>query len=268
MNKFLMAAALFSATSTLYAFDSSHTLWDQALKKYNHHGLVDYQALKLNSNDLNNYLKSLASVPQPEYNSWKKEEKIAFWINAYNVFTWKAIIDHYPIKSSFLKSARYPKNSIRQIKGVWDKLKFSAAGQKLTLNQIEHEILRKKFNEPRIHMALVCAAMACPPLRMEAFKGTQLNDQLEDQSRQFMNNPEKFKIDEAKGIVYLSSIFDWFGKDFIKTYGTDDKYTGKGKKQRAVLNFAHAFLGTDDQKYLDSNQYKVKYLKYDWTLNE
>ena len=268
MKRIFSAVALLGVASTLHAFDASHALWSQALRKYNHQGLVDYEALKNHPEDLTNYLQTVADVSNKEYGSWKDDEKVAFWINAYNALTWEAIIDHYPIQSSFLKSFRYPKNSIRQIDGVWDKLTFTVMGQKLTLEHIEHEILRKDFNEPRIHMALLCAALGCPPLREDAFIGDNRDRQLDDQSRRFLSNPEQFRMDKKFNVVHLSSIFDWFGDDFIKKYSPSSGFDGKSPKEKAVLNFIRGYGTSDEQVYLKSGAYDVKYLKYDWTLNE
>src|SRR3990167_619036 len=133
-------------------FDQLHPIYDSLLKKYVHNAKVDYRGFVSSSEQFNAYLKQLGSVSEKDYVSWSREEKLAFWINAYNAFTIKAIIDHYPIKSKLsLSSIIYPKNSIRQINGVWDKLRFQAAGKMVSLNEIEHELLRKKFDEPRIH---------------------------------------------------------------------------------------------------------------------
>ena len=268
MKQVLMAALVMGAASAVYGFDASHPLWTAVLKKHNQAGLIDYKSLKNHPDELNQYLRELAMLSEQEYAVWGEADKIAFWINAYNAYTWKAIIDHYPIKSSFLKSALYPKNSIRQIDGVWDKLTFPVMGKHLTLEHIEHQILRKNFNEPRIHVALVCAALGCPPLRKEAFVGEKLEAQLGDQSRQFLAEPGKFRIDRENKVVYLSAIFDWFGDDFIKTYAPERGYEARSPKEKAVLNFIGRYLNSEDRAFLENDTYAVKYLKYDWTLNE
>ena len=138
----------------------------------------------------------------------------------------------------------YPKSSIQQIPGRWDKVQWLVMGQKLTLDRIEHAILRGgdpalvatygPFHEPRIHLALVCAAMGCPPLRNEPYAGERLDAQLDDQVRRFLRNPQKFRIDRGNGRVYLSSIFKWFGGDFIKKYGAGEKFAGHSDAERAV----------------------------------
>jgi hypothetical protein len=162
----------------------------------------------------------------------------------------------------------YPKNSIRQISGVWDDLKFTIMGRPMVLDGIEHNVLRTNYHEPRIHMALVCAAMGCPPLRNEPYTSERLSAQFDDQARRFLSNPAKFRIDRDAGRVYLSSIFKWFGDDFIPKYAVEDSYGNHSKKERATLHFVAGYLEKKDADYLASGNYDVKYLDYDWSLNE
>jgi hypothetical protein len=231
-------------------------------------GMVDYRRLKANPKELLSYMKAIAALPRGQYEAWDDDAKIAFWLNVYNGLTLQAIIDHYPIKSSFLKSAIYPKNSIRQISGVWDKLRFTVMGRKVTLNHIEHKILRVEFNEPRIHMALVCAAVGCPRLRNEPYVGERLGEQLDDQTRDFLGSRQKFRVDRGKRTVYASPIFKWFGKDFVKTYAPARKSGGQSQANSAVLNFIAGYLDETAQGYLRRGDLKIKYLDYDWSLNE
>ena len=231
-------------------------------------GMVNYRALKADRGTLDVFVDALGPLDPAVFDTWTDGEKIAFWINAYNGLTLKAIIDHYPIKPSFVASLRFPKNSIRQIPGVWDTLKFRVMGRDMTLDGIEHANLRRHFNEPRIHMALVCAAMGCPPLRNEPYASDRLDSQLDDQTRRFLSDPLKFRIDRESGRVYLSSIFKWFGDDFVRTYGIDDKFTGHKRADRSVLNFIGKYLDERDREYLSTGEYKIEYLDYDWSLNE
>ena len=231
-------------------------------------GLVDYAALKANPAELERFLADLEALDAATYESWDDDGKIALWINAYNALTLKAIIDHYPIKSSFLKSVVYPKNSIRQIPGVWTDLTFGVMGREVTLEQIEHEILRAEFDEPRIHMALVCAALSCPPLRWEPYTAERLDVQLEDQTVRFIASPERLHVDRDNGRVELSSIFKWFGDDFVSMYEPQEGFEGRDSGQRAVLNFVAIHLEGVDREFLDGGEYDVTYLDYDWTLNE
>ena len=232
-------------------------------------GLVAYADLQTHREDLETYLRALAAVPPANLAAASESERIAFWINAYNALTLKAILDHYPIHASFLKSFIYPRNSIRQIPGVWDKLRFPVAGRDRTLNEIEHAILRRRFREPRIHMALVCAARGCPPLRREPYRGEALDRQLDDQARRFLADPHKFRIDRHRRRVYLSPIFKWFGRDFTPAYvPAEDQWPDFSPEQRAVLNFVLRYLNPEDRDALLNGDFSLRFLDYDWSLNE
>ncbi len=252
-------------------FDQSHSIYDSLLKRYVHNGRVDYKGFISSSEEFNIYLKQLGSVSEKAYSSWTREEKLAFWINAYNAFTIKAVIDHYPIKRNIrLASIIFPRNSIRQIDGVWDKLKFQAVGRTVTLEEIEHGILRKEFKEPRIHFAIVCASLGCPDLWDEAYKSNVINEQLEGAAIGFINNPQKgVRINPADGTVRLSKIFNWFGGDFIEKYESTELFKDLSPKERAVLDFVRKHLKSEEErKFLEGDNFKISYLDYDWSLNE
>jgi hypothetical protein len=241
----------------------------RVLKTYvNQAGLVDYAGLKANRGDLDAFARALGALPAETTRSWTEKQWIAFWINAYNALTLKAIIDHYPIKASLLRSVAYPKNSIRQIPGVWDELRFVVIGDPLTLDGIEHQILRARYNEPRIHLALVCAALGCPKLRNEPYEAERLDGQFDEQARSFLADPKKFRLDRPGRGVHLSPIFKWFGSDFVKTYGTDSSFRGFSDAKRAVLNFVSEYVGESDRDFLRGGGYILDSLPYDWTLNE
>lgn len=247
----------------------SYEPYARALARYvNDTGKVDYRGLKSSSADLDSFAASLADLKPEVLNSWGEQERIAFWINAYNALTLEAIIHNYPIRSSFLRSVVYPKNSIRQIPGVWDTLRFVVVGRDITLNDIEHGTLRAKFHEPRIHVALVCAALSCPPLRNEPYAAAKLNSQLDDQARVFLHGPRGFRADRDQNRVYLSSIFKWFGEDFLGSYGASDQFAGRSASQRAVLNFVSRYVSDSEREFLLRGTYQVEYLDYDWSLNQ
>jgi Protein of unknown function, DUF547 len=231
-------------------------------------GKVNYRGLKADRKGLDAFVSSLAALEPEVFSKWSDKEKIAFWINAYNALTLRVIIDNYPIKASFFSALRFPQNSIRQIKGVWDEIQFPVMERNMTVDNIEHDTLRSQFDDPRIHMALVCAALGCPPLRNEPYTANKLDSQLDDQARRFFQDPEKFRVDRGEGRIYLSSIFKWFGGDFVKAYGSDKRFPGKGETERAVLNFASKYLDRDENSYLEEGGYSISYLPYDWSLNE
>ena len=222
----------------------------------NEQGLVNYEALQVNQVKLDAFNAALAAVTPETYASWSEQEQLAFLINAYNAFTLQSIVDQNPLKKS-----------IKDIPGVWKRRKFDIAGQSKTLDNIEHDTIRVDFKEPRIHVALVCAAMSCPPLRHEPYRAENLNAQLDDQVRKFIASPHGFQIKRNEGRVYLSSIFKWYGQDWQPSYEIEGKFAGNSK-ERAVLNFLSNYLTQDDKEYLEQGNYKISYLDYDWSLNK
>ncbi len=233
-------------------------------------GMVDYKSLKSNSAKLDDFVNSLAVVEKKAYKIWTRDQQLAFWINAYNAFTLKAIVDNHPIKSSWLKSLNFPKNSIRQIPGVWDKIKFNVMDKQITLTHIEHEILRKEFDEPRIHFAIVCASIGCPVLRKEPYLAKKLNEQLKDQTQIFLIDKNKFHIDHENARVSISPIFKWFSQDFVKLYPEQKTYRGHNNPQAAIIRFIIENL-SEIETYNwqgSSRAYRIFYLDYDRFSNE
>lgn len=250
-------------------FDHSHSIFNNLLKEYVVDTKVNYKGFINNLGEFNKYLETLNNIDPDEFVNWTENQKLAYWINAYNAFTIKAIIDHYPIKRSFTLIGIFyaPKNSILQIPGVWKKLKFNAIGRKVTLDHIEHGILRKEFNEPRIHAAINCASISCPDLRNEAYTADRLETQLSDASSVFVNSKTKgVLIDKESGRVKISKIFKWFGDDFYKNYGSE-VYMLRSSKQNGPLGFIAEYID-DDKTYILEGDYKLKYLSYNWGLNE
>ncbi len=254
------------------SFDHSYATYNSLLNRYVINARVNYEGFINSRAKFETFLRTLGSVDENVFESWTEEQRLAFWINAYNAFTIKAIMDHYPIKRSFTLVGIFyaPSDSILQIKGVWTKLQFRALGNMVTLDEIEHQILRKKFNEPRIHMAINCASISCPDLRNEAYTPEKLEEQLADASINFINNPDKgVYVNEQSGKVKLSKIFKWFGDDFINNYGSKKLFNNYSLKENAVLNFTSEYIESEEVKeYLMNNKLKIGYLGYDWHLNE
>lgn len=260
-------------TAPAAAQSFSHATFDTVLADYVWASRVDYGALQVDREPLDRYLSQLAAVSSEEFEGWAEPDQIAYLINAYNAYTLETIIDHYPIKESgFFKKLiapkrfAFPANSIRHIDGVFDRIPHRVAGRELTLDGIEHQTLRVNYNEPRIHFALVCAAVSCPPLRTEAYTGDRLNEQLDQQGGAFLNDPRLNRIDPEGREVFLSKIFDWFGDDFRQFaggwgYAGDEKIGG-------VLSFISRYLSDRAQRFLEGGDYEVQFLDYDWTLND
>ena len=217
----------------IYAQDFDHSKWDAFLNEHvDQTGNVDYASIKEDESKLKESLNQFINTPPLK--SWEKEEKLAYWINAYNAFIIKLIVDNYPLKS------------IKDIKAPWDKKFIPIDGELISLNYIEHEILRK-MNEPRIHFAINCASVSCPQLLNEAFAIKKLNSQLNEVTSRFINNPTKNVISGNQ--LHLSKIFQWFKKDF-------------GQKDSSIIEFINQYSLVKAKQ--DS---KINYLKYNWNLN-
>lgn len=232
----------------------AHQLFTEVLQEYVHAGKVNYRDLCKDPR-LDSYLEQLSDTNPDTIAT--REDQLAFWINAYNAFTIKAICEKYPVKS--INELHFGGLYIGTLlkKTVWDKQFIVIHGEQMSLNHIEHEIVRPLFHDPRAHFALVCASVSCPPLRSEAFEGAKLNEQLEDQGRVFFSETYKNYFDAERKEAHLSKILDWYAKDF----GEDDA---------AVLRFVARFLPADlaGQILSDPQAWRVRYTDYDWNLNE
>lgn len=195
---------------------------------------VDYKGLIFDPEALERYLEGAAGVGNAQFNDWEESEQLSFLINLYNAATLKLIVDHYPVKSI--------KKIGSLFKGPWDQSVVRLFGEVITLNNLEHDIIRKQYSEPRIHLALVCAAKGCPKLRSEAYVADRLNEQLDDQSRDYLSSPAGLHIDRERQIVYFPSIFKWYGEDFIAGYSPASEFPGLDRTERAVTNFSSRYL--------------------------
>ncbi|MBL9190146.1 MAG: DUF547 domain-containing protein [Opitutaceae bacterium] len=242
------AALYLGLAATLNAFDHSHAAFDALLKRHVREGMVDYAALKAAPQALDGYLSTLGAVPEADFKTWTESQRFACLINLYNAATLRLILDHYPVKSI---------RSIGWLPGAaWKKEGVSLFGQKVSLDHVEHGIIRKEYPDARAHFALVCAARGCPPLRSEAFVAARLDAQLDDQGRQFLGDPIKNRVEAATRTVHLSAIFKWFAGDFEASAGT-------------LLKFVTPFFPEPARATLATGgDFKIAYTDYDWSLNE
>jgi hypothetical protein len=241
----------------------------------NDKGMVDYRRLKQKREKLKQLVGEFTKLNRKEYNSWSKEDKIAFWINAYNIRMLHIIIDNYPIESDRLLRLLpgWEPDSIRHIDkriGGIKKQKFYIMDEVFTLPQVEELFLRKGFDEPRAFFALFYATLSSPPLRNEPYSGDKLYKQLDDQAKKFISGPLGFRIDRKKRRVYLSTILQpkWFGSGFISKYGTNRKFKDEGPAVRAVLSFVTNYISEQDKRFLEVENYSIEYIKYSWRLND
>jgi len=235
------AAAVHAAAPNGPSFD--HARFDALLRAHvDGAGLVDYAGLAGESAASDAYLASLASAPLEELG---RDEKLALLINAYNAFTLRLILDHRPVAS--IKDIPSGKR--------WDDRRWRLAGETLSLNQIEHDRIRPRFREPRVHFALVCAARSCPPLRAEAYVGERLEAQLADQTRRVHSDERWLQFDPASGTLQLTKLYDWYGSDFLHAAPSVEEYVAAQELSvRAALDAGH--------------RVKIRWLPYDWSLNE
>ncbi|HEY0673034.1 MAG TPA: DUF547 domain-containing protein [Longimicrobiales bacterium] len=244
-------ASTIAATAQAQSFD--HSPFDAIVHTHSTGLGVDYAAIKADRASLDRYVAQLGTVSTSAFEKWPRADQIAFLLNAYNAIVIQQVIDDYPIERSARPAAMVrPANSVWQIDGFFDLLKHRVTDRALTLDQIEHEWLRPRFKEPRIHFALVCAAHSCPPLRREAYVAARLEAQLDDQARIFLNDRARNRFGEKDAQV--SEIFKWFGSDF----GTEQQ----------LRTFLGRYLNPATAVRLRSDRYRINYLDYDWTLND
>lgn len=221
-----------------------HTIWDSLVKAHvKRSGLVDYQGFIADSQKLNAYLSKLKHH-HPNDQNWSRNQQLAYWLNAYNAFTIKLVIKHYPV-SSIKDIVNGP--HIPFVNSSWDIQFINIEGQTYDLNNIEHDIIRPGFKEPRIHFAVNCASISCPVLRREAYTANKLDQQLNEQARLFIQNPAKNQI--QKNQVRISKIFRWYLEDFEK-------------EGRSIIDYLNKY---SDEKI--AKNASISYMDYNWKLN-
>lgn len=265
LNAVLAASAITSVagSSTVLAkaapaveFDHTHAALTAIYEGVVSDGLVDYAALRAKPAALDRYLAANAATTPQEHAKWTKDQRLAFWINTYNGYTIKLIRDKGPV------------DSIKDLGGIfsspWEK-KFipmpafdpEKKNKDLTLDEIEHELIRPVFNEPRVHAAVNCASMGCPPLRGEAYSAETLDAQLTEQVQNWLADTARNKVTPVNGKIQVSKIFDWFDEDF-------------GKKRPAVIRWIADHVKDESvakQLRAGAGDLKLKYLSYSWKLN-
>jgi hypothetical protein len=235
------------------ALDHSHAAWDALLKK--HVVLVDganasqlrYAAIAKERGGLQQYLKELSGVSEAEFEGWAAPRQMAFLINAYNAATVEKVLTRYPDLRSIRDFGKVFGNPFR------DPF-FSLLGRRMSLDQLEHEILRKRYREPRVHFALNCASVGCPMLREEAYVGVHLERQLEEQARRFLSDRSRNRVRDGR--LEVSKIFDWYQEDFEPRERFFARFAGVLSDQPA------------QQKLVAEGKARISFLDYDWSLND
>ena len=254
-----------SAAASDDAFDHEYRSYGRLLRAHVRGDRVDYVALQRDRESLADVVRAFGRVERREFEGWSREQQIAYWVNAYNAFTLQSIVDHYPVDGGWLSFLRWaPRSSIKQIDGVWDQRRWDVAEGAMTLDQIEHETLRVRYDEPRIHFAINCAALSCPPLRPEPYAASRLERQLVMAARDFLASDQGLQVEGET--VRTSSVLNWFGDDFVDQYA--HLVDGGSAKERAVLGVIATYGPAEASRLAQSGRASLGFLRYDWGLND
>ena len=238
----------------------SHKLFDGVLHAYvDCDGRVDYTGLKANRDSLDAYIDSLGRFsPRSHPDRFPApQHELAYWINAYNAFVLKGVIDEYPVATVM---------DIGEGSGFFSRLYFQAGGDSLTLDELENGIIRQRYRDPRIHFAVNCAAVSCPPLENRAFRGEDLDLRLEAALQRFASAPLHVRIDAENGLLHLSKILLWFGPDFVEWFPRD---RDDPPADPTLIDYLVPYLDPEQAAYLRQNPgVAISFNDYDWTLND
>jgi len=252
------------------ATTATFTEYAEILKMYvREDGRVDYGALRRRRLDLKPLLMKLGELDPDAYQRWPRDEKLAFWINAYNLKMLDIVTRNYPIQSSWWLRLTWPPDDIRHIRGIWTDFKLVVMDEEFTLAEVGRRFF-KAFDDPRVHLALTYASQSSPILRWQPYRGDKLDRQLDEQVKQFLSSPRGLQIDRRNMVVRLSALFKptWRGKEFVARYGTDKKFKNQDAETRAVLNFITGYLTREDVYFLEVENYAIEYMNFDWRLND
>lgn len=222
----------------------NNSVYTALLAKYVSKSGVDYASWTENAGDRGALAGYLASLQRVLPSQLDRFDALAYWINLYNAATLDLVLDHYPVKS--IKDIGAPLSS------PWKKEIATVEGKPLSLHQIENDVIRPTFLEPRVHFALNCASRSCPALRFEAYEGAVLDAQLDEQTSAFLANASTNYVDE-RGVLHLSQLFNWYASDFKKA---------KGSVPEFVAPYLPAF------ETLQGKDIPIQHEEYDWALNE
>jgi Protein of unknown function, DUF547 len=258
-----LIAAATAAPLTAFAqpaFDHNHAAWDALLKKHvrwlpdGKQSRANYKGFAADRTALKAVLDSMSAVPKATFDGWSKAQQMAFLINAYNAFTVELILTKYPDLKSIKDLGSF-------VQSAWKKKFFTLLGEERHLDWIEHEQLRPRYNEPRVHAAVNCASIGCPALRDEAFTAAKLEAQLEDGMRRFMGDRTRNRVKGNQ--IEVSSIFKWFREDFEKGHG------GFNKVEDVFAAYADQLSDQPAERAaLKAKSLGVGFLDYDWSLND
>jgi hypothetical protein len=262
--RIIIAALLLAAGNAALAFDQSHAAWEALLKRHvlvaqnGSASRVDYAGFRADQSAFQTYLDGLSAVTETEYRGWSREQELAFLVNAYNAYTVKLVLTRYPDLKSI-------KDLGSLLRSPWKKAFFMLLGAERSLDDVEQGLIRAPgaFDEPRIHFAVNCASIGCPMLRDQAYVAERLDTQLEESARRFLGDRSRNRYDPVSAELEVSRIFDWYKADFEK--GNH----GIGSVPQFLGRYADFLAdGAAARALVRQGQVKIRYLDYDWTLND
>ncbi len=262
--RLVLAFIALALAGAAHALDHSYAAWDDLLRRHVRYvengsaSRVSYAGFLKDRVQLRSVLAGFEGVGRPEFDAWTRPQQQAFLMNAYNAFTVEKILTRYP-----------DLRSIRDFGSVfgnpWKDRFFTLFGERASLDHIEHDMLRKDgaYDDPRVHVAVVCASIGCPMLRNEAFRPETLDAQLEDAMRRFLSDRTRNRYDPKKRRLEVSRIFDWYGKDFEKGH------RGFTSVKATLARYADLLADAEEDRALIRQQKAdVAFLDYDWGLND
>ena len=260
-----MAVLLVLAAGTAWAQNEVRppSPLEDILDLYVRDGFVYYRALKLERGKFDGVVRSIATA---SVDRMSRDERLAFWLNAYNTVVLRTVIDRYPVDG---KSPSYPANSIRQIPGAFESVKHEVAGRSLTLDEIESTIL-PEFHDPRVYFALGRGAVGGGRLRSEAFTADRLEAQLTEVAAECARRLECVQVDRAANQVLASAIFSWREPEFTAAYASaaSARFSARSAIERAIFAFVEPKLFAQEQEFLARGAFDVRFLDFDWSLND
>lgn len=245
----------------------SHDDFDRVLERFvDERGLVDYPALAREPGDLERYVAQLARTsPDSDPALFPtREDRLAYWINAYNASVLATVLRHYPIPSVTAVRAPFPLSLASDKIGFFVLERIELGGDRTNLYALENSLIRRRFAEPRVHFALNCASLGCPRLPRRAFRGADLDQRLDEETRRFFAEERSLQVDHAARVVRLSSILDWYERDFTRWY--EKRFPGS---DATLLDYVLLYVAPERRAELEgARDYEVEFLPYDWRLND
>jgi len=248
------------------AVDALHRPFDEILDIYVRDGLVYYFALRQERGKFDRYVQALGDVGADTIKAWPRQRQLAYWINAYNAFVLRTVVDSYPIRG---RSSDYPPNSIRQIPGAFERRTFRAGGRTLTLDAIEKDVIAE-FGDARALLALARGAIGGPRLKSEAFTADRLDSQLETMAGELTTRRDLVFVDVSNGVLSVNPLFSWREAAFAQSLASRAPaiYASRSPLEKAVLSLIDSQLVRSEAEFLRKNTFRMAFHDFDWKLND